>query len=168
MNIFEKFFHVEILHFIIALGIVFLIDAMLKSKYKLLPEDKYLERIRRDKSSFINYIALVILCAGLSVVFSKETMNVFEWTLNFLAILSLGQYVSLSKFSKDAGNTHYNKVKELVDFMLMGCWGARIIIAYKSDYEFWVTVGVMAFFTVASLWGLKELKKIESDYLSTM
>jgi len=147
-------FSVEILHFIIALGIVFLIDAMLKSKYKLLPEDKYLERIRRDKSSFINYIALVILCAGLSVVFSKDTMNVFEWTLNFFAILSLGQYVSLSKFSKDAGNTHYNKVKELVDFMLMGCWGARIIIAYKSDYEFWVTVGVMAFFTVASLWGL--------------
>jgi len=161
-------FSVEILHFIIALGIVFLIDAMLKSKYKLLPEDKYLERIRRDKSSFINYIALVILCAGLSVVFSKDTMNVFEWTLNFFAILSLGQYVSLSKFSKDAGNTHYNKVKELVDFMLMGCWGARIIIAYKSDYEFWVTVGVMAFFTVASLWGLKELKKVESDYLSTM
>lgn len=161
-------FSVEILHFITALGIVFLIDAMLKSKYKLLPEDKYLERIRRDKSSFINYIALVILCAGLSVVFSKDTMNVFEWTLNFFAILSLGQYVSLSKFSKDAGNTHYNKVKELVDFMLMGCWGARIIIAYKSDYEFWATVGVMAFFTVASLWGLKELKKVESDYLSTM
>ena len=54
MNIFEKFFHVEIIHFIFALSIVFLIDAILKSKYKLLPEDKYLERIRRDKSSFIN------------------------------------------------------------------------------------------------------------------
>ena len=49
------------------------------------------------------------------------------------------------------------EIKELVDFMLMGCWGARIIIAYKSDYEFWVTVGVMAFFTVASLYGLKEI-----------
>ena len=52
--------------------------------------------------------------------------------------------------------------------MVMVCWGAMALITIMNINAFWVTIGVMAFFTVASLWGLKELKKIESDYLSTM
>lgn len=168
MNIFKNDFPVEIIHFVIALSITFVIDIISKSKYKLLLDDKYIDRIRKDKNSFINYIAIVVLCAVLSVVFSNEIMNVFKWTFSFLTVLSMGQCGSFSKFKKETKNERYLKVIEIVDYMFIACWGKIILVTLMNFNDFWVTVGIMAFFTVASLWALKELKKIESDYLSAM
>lgn len=160
-------FSVETIHLVIAVAFSIFVEIASKSKYKSFANDKYIDRIRRDTNSFIDYLAMVVLCIVLSVAFSENTQNIFDWTIKILTIMSMGQYISF-KNGKDAENEHYNKIKELVDFMVMVCWGAMALITLMNINAFWVTIGVMAFFTVASLWGLKELKKIESDYLSTM
>lgn len=168
MNALNNLLAVEKIHFIIAVALSLLVEVISKSKYKSLADDMYIERIRRDKNSFIDYIAMIILCIGLSVIFSENISSIFDWTLNMLTGLSMWQHLSFSKFGKDTGNEHYNKIIEIVDFLVIGCWGAITLTTLMSINEFWVISGVMAFFAVASLWGLKELKKIESDYLSTM
>ncbi len=163
----KVFFSVETIHLVIAVAFSIFVEIASKSKYKSFANDKYIDRIRRDTNSFIDYLAMVVLCIVLSVAFSENTQNIFDWTIKIFTIMSMGQYISF-KNGKDAENEHYNKIKELVDFMVMVCWGAMALITLMNINAFWVTIGVMTFFAVASLWGLKELKKIESDYLSTM
>lgn len=163
----KVFFSVETIHLVIAVAFSIFVEIASKSKYKSFANDKYIDRIRRDTNSFIDYLAMVVLCIVLSVAFSENTQNIFDWTIKIFTIMSMGQYMSF-KNGKDAENEHYNKIKELVDFMVMVCWGAMALITLMNINAFWVTIGVMTFFAVASLWGLKELKKIESDYLSTM
>ena len=163
----KVFFSVETIHLVIAVAFSIFVEIASKSKYKSFANDKYIDRIRRDTNSFIDYLAMVVLCIVLSVAFSENTQNIFDWTIKIFTIMSMGQYISF-KNGKDAENEHYNKIKEVVDFMVMVCWGAMALITLMNINAFWVTIGVMTFFAVASLWGLKELKKIESDYLSTM
>ena len=100
-------FSVETIHLVIAVAFSIFVEIASKSKYKSFANDKYIDRIRRDTNSFIDYLAMVVLCIVLSVAFSENTQNIFDWTIKILTIMSMGQYLSF-KIGKDAEHEHYN------------------------------------------------------------
>lgn len=159
-------FIIEVIHFLLAISVSLLSTCIYKSKYKMFTNDKFLERIIRDKGTFIYYISLVVLGAIFAVIFPTHIFKIFQWTFSFLMVISFGQYMSYSQASKNFKNTLYKNVMDAVDLLVISCWGAIVLTTLLDFNELLVKGCVMALFIVVSLWSINKLKYIEQDYLS--
>ena len=156
------------IYIITAIAMSFITNVIFIIKEKKYEKGSIFIRILKDRRMFISYVMNIAICMVLSFLYQDDFIVIVNVGLHYMFIEALVQHRLMMKAVKSMGKEGYENVITVIEYMFTYNWCISIVrdlINLKVVIlDIVIFVGVMAL----SLWGLKELRKIESDYLSTM
>ncbi|MBQ6850543.1 MAG: hypothetical protein IJN77_05840 [Oscillospiraceae bacterium] len=158
----------EQLYIVIVIARSFITNVIFIIKKKKYEKDSIFTRILKDKHTFISYVMNIAICMVFLFIYPEEFIAIVNIALHYMFIEALVHHSLMTKTVKAMGRDGYEKVIMIIDYMFTYAWCISIFRDLINLKIAVIDIAILVGVAVLSLLGLKELKKIESDYLSTM